>query len=80
VVFEVSASTACAAGMSSGSSEIRFATFAPAIPDEQKLVPNRISLEEWASKVLRKFNPIPIDSSDESALLNGLRVVCPSFA
>jgi len=80
VVLEVSASTARAVGMSSGSSGIRFATFRP---DEQKLVPTADEQElptGWASKVLRKFNAIPIDSSDESAFVSGLRVVCPSFA
>jgi hypothetical protein len=81
VVLEVSASTARAVGMSSGSSGIRFATFRP---DEQKLVPTVDEQEliptGWASEVLRKFNAIPIDSCDESAFVSGLRVVCPSFA
>ena len=81
MVFEESASTARAVGMSSGSSGIRFATFGP---HEQKLVPTADEQEliptGWASEVLRKFNPILIDSFDESALLSGLRVVCPSFA
>jgi len=32
------------------------------------------------TEILRKCYPISIDSSDESALLSGLRVVGPSFA
>jgi hypothetical protein len=43
--------------------------------DEQELIPTGP-----ASEILRKCNPIFIDSSDESALLSGLRVVGPSFA
>ncbi len=40
--------------------------------DEQELIPT--------GEILRKCNPISIDTSDESALLSGSRVVGPSFA
>jgi hypothetical protein len=80
VVFEVSASTARAVGMSSRLIRHVICNVWPSDPGRAEARLYRISLEESTSEVLRKFNPIPIDSSDESALLSGLRVVGPSFA